>query len=592
MRASYGVVIFLLCLPVPGAAEAHPADRADVLTAHADRQRTGWFSYESKLTPAALAGGRFGKLWESPALDGFETYPARLYASPLYVDALKIHAGEHKGKTFHVVIAATSTGYVYAINAAQANGVAPGAILWKTQLDAPCILRWDASAMGILGTPVIDRARKHLYVADCGAQSGFRVYGLDLSTGAVLDGWPVAIDEESLAQPSINRNPRYGTTPAPASSPGPGRFSIQRGALNLSPDDRYLYATIGQGRGWVLAVDTRRKAVVSAFSTTPLAEDSSGGVWASTGVSIDARGNVYAVTGASAMQKHAPPLRNWAQSVLKFDPISASGLTLRGVYTPFNYCRTEAEDIDLGSSGAAILPDVDGKPAATNPLLAVGGKQGNAYLLGTSSFTVPGDERRPCNEDSETDQSMLAPEPQPQFGKRGPINIFAPYSDSDAMLDRAKNRATPAYFRDEAGAEYLFYSGNTKDPADTRISVAPSLVRLRLVRATGASPYLRVEGLATDFVLQNPGPPVISSNGGKDAIVWVLDENAQRSAVLTGPKAPSPILYAIEPKTLQLLWKTDPGSLQTSGKYNSPTIANGAAYVGTNKVVAFGLKEN
>jgi len=68
----------------------------------------------------------------------------------------------------------------------------------------------------------------------------------------------------------------------------------------------------------------------------------------------------------------------------------------------------------------------------------VGGKQGNAYLLGTSSFTVPGDERRPCSEDSESDLSLLAPQPQPQFGKRGPINIFAPYSDSDAMLDRAR----------------------------------------------------------------------------------------------------------------------------------------------------------
>ncbi len=105
----------------------------------------------------------------------------------------------------------------------------------------------------------------------------------------------------------------------------------------------------------------RRKAVASAFSTTPLAEDSIGGVWGSTGVSIDARGNIYAVTGASGSQKHAPPLHNWAQSVLKFDPISASGLTLRGVYTPFNYCRTEAGDIDVGSSGAAILPDVDDK---------------------------------------------------------------------------------------------------------------------------------------------------------------------------------------------------------------------------------------
>jgi competence ComEA-like helix-hairpin-helix protein len=590
MRAAYGLVLSLLSAAgvAMRPAVAQPSTRADVLTAHADRQRTGWFSHEHNLTPSNLAGGRFGKLWESPELDGFEKYPARLYASPLYVDGLKIQTREHNGKTFRVVIAATSTGYVYAINAAKANGVAPGAILWKTQLDAPCILRWDASAMGIVGTPVIDRARKHLYVASCGAATSFRMYALDLSTGTVLDGWPVAIDEKTLDQSSINRNPRYGTTPAAPWRPG--RFSIQRGALNLSPDDRYLFATIGQGRGWVLVVDTQSKTLASAFSSTPLTEDSIGGVWGSTGVSIDARGNVYAVTGASGSEKHAPPLHNWAQSVLKFDPVSASGLTLRGVYTPFNYCRTEAGDVDVGSSGAAILPDVNDKSVSEDPLLAVGGKQGNAYLLGQSSFTAPGDERRPCSEDAGTDQSLLAPEPQPQFGKRGPLNIFGPYSEAEGMLDRAKNRATPAYFRNAAGDEYLFYSGNNKDPEDTQASVAPSLVRLQLLRSAGTNPYLRVDGRAMDFVLQNPGPPVVSSNGSKDAIVWVLDENARRSAILTGPKAPHPVLYAIDPTTLKVLWKTDPDLLQASGKYNSPTIADGNVYVGTDRIVAFGTR--
>src|ERR1700728_2586818 len=184
MRSSYSLV--LLCLSVSAVSVAQAAERADVLTAHADRQRTGWFSHEHKLTPSTLTAGQFGKLWESPELDGFEKYPARLYASPLYVDGLKIQTREHKGKTFRVVIAAASTGYVYAINATQANGVAPGTILWKTQLDAPCILRWDASAMGIVGTPVIDKARKHLYVVSCRAAASFRMYALDLATGAVL----------------------------------------------------------------------------------------------------------------------------------------------------------------------------------------------------------------------------------------------------------------------------------------------------------------------------------------------------------------------------------------------------------------------
>src|SRR6202012_3688459 len=118
---------------------------------------------------------------------------------------------------------------------------------------------------------------------------------------------------------------------------------------------------------------------------------------------------------------------------------------------------------------------------------------------------------------SATDQSLLAPEQQPQFGKPGPLNIFGPYSDIHGMGDQAKNRATPAYFRNAAGNEYLFYSGNNKDPQDTRVSVAPSLIRLQLIRSPGSKPYLRVDGRAMDFVLQNPGPPVISSNRSKDA---------------------------------------------------------------------------
>jgi competence ComEA-like helix-hairpin-helix protein len=81
---------------------------------------------------------------------------------------------------------------------------------------------------------------------------------------------------------------------------------------------------------------------------------------------------------------------------------------------------------------------------------------------------------------------------------------------------------------------------------------------------------------------------VVSSNGSKDAIVWVLDENARRSAILTGPKAPHPVLYAIDPTTLKVLWKSDPDLLQASGKYNSPTIADGNVYVGTDRIVAFG----
>ena len=569
------------CVPIVASAQT----RDDVLTAHGSRERTGWFPDQKRLSPAVLSQGKFGKLWESAALDSYENYPARLYASPLYVDGLKLADTIHGGGTFRVVIAASSTGFVYAINTEAANGVKAGEILWKTHFDSPCVLNWDASAMGVISTPVIDKARKVLYVASCSVKAGWQVYGLDLASGAVLDGWPVSIHEDVLSEPSLNRNPFYGTPKAV--EPRWGRFYIQRGALNLDASDRYLFVTLSQARGWLVSIDTTRKAVASSFSATPLPQDSVGGIWGSTGPAIDASGNVFVVTGASP-QTGAPALRNWSQSVLMFSAMSGD-LSLRGIYTPFNYCRAVEADIDLGGSGVTLIPSKS-RAEPIGQLLALGGKQGNAYLLATSRLAVPGLERRVCSEDSASDLSLLAPQAQAQFGRRGPINIFGPYSDDDGMLDRAKNRAAPAYFRDAAGREYLFYTGNTKDPNDTRISIAPSVVRMRLQRPAVGDPYLRTDGAAGSFVLKNPGPPVVSSNGGKGAIVWILDENAQRSATLVGPNSPQPVLLAVDPYSLKVLWRTKVGELNTSGKYNSPTVARNTVFIGTDRIVAFGIK--
>jgi hypothetical protein len=93
----------------------------NVLTFHGDRQRTGWVSNETILTPANVSSGSFGPLWNSPQFDsvtiGGTTYPPHLYASPLYVDSVTITAGIYAGLAFHVVYAGSSNGFVYAVNA-------------------------------------------------------------------------------------------------------------------------------------------------------------------------------------------------------------------------------------------------------------------------------------------------------------------------------------------------------------------------------------------------------------------------------------------------------------------------------------------
>src|SRR5438445_10092445 len=99
------------------AARKVPPASADSSTFHRDAQRTGWNAGETVLTPENGSGASFGPLWESPQLDGIGGQPPRLYATPLYIDKVRVTAGAHKGGTFPVVFAATSAGFVYAINA-------------------------------------------------------------------------------------------------------------------------------------------------------------------------------------------------------------------------------------------------------------------------------------------------------------------------------------------------------------------------------------------------------------------------------------------------------------------------------------------
>jgi mono/diheme cytochrome c family protein len=60
---------------------------------------------------------------------------------------------------------------------------------------------------------------------------------------------------------------------------------------------------------------------------------------------------------------------------------------------------------------------------------------------------------------------------------------------------------------------------------------------------------------------------------------------------LTGPNSPKPVLYALDALTFELLWRSKPGALHTSGKYNEPAFARGSVFVGTDRIQAFGLAQ-
>jgi hypothetical protein len=82
----------------------------------------------------------------------------------------------------------------------------------------------------------------------------------------------------------------------------------------------------------------------------------------------------------------------------------------------------------------------------------------------------------------------------------------------------------------------------------------------------------------------------VTSNGGADAIVWVLVGNVARSTSLVGANVPHPTLYALDASDLHALWVSAPSMLQVGGKYNTPAFGHGMVFVGTDRIQAFGLQ--
>src|SRR5919199_3930540 len=365
---------------LPSAQPGGPAgqEAVNVPTFHGDRQRLGWNARETALTPASVASPAFGELWSSPVFDSLDldgvSYAPHLYASPLYVDDVLLTGGDFAGHTVSVVVAATSNGHVYAVAAGSAD-VAPGTVVWRRQLGTAAVVpHLDGGVpMGILSTPIVDLDARpaRLYVVAGDAVAGWQAFALDLGSGEVAGGWPVRIDDRALQPVNLN---------------GPARLQAasvmsQRGALNLSPDGGLLYVAFGSyvdgGAGWLVAVDTRRATLASAFSIAPSSEPvANGGIWSSGGPALDASGRVYATTGNSQPDSASSP-GVWGQSLLVWDP----RLHLLGTYTPFNYCALDVGDIDLSGSSPVVLPELDPSSVATPRLVAFGGKQGTVYLV-------------------------------------------------------------------------------------------------------------------------------------------------------------------------------------------------------------------
>ncbi|MCX4245276.1 serine protease family protein [Paraliomyxa miuraensis] len=555
---------------------------------HGDAARLGWNDAESILTPEVvrrngLEPGWVSARFDEAVIDGVAFEPMA-YAAPLHADDVRVITADGTALA-SMVLAATSNGWVYATAAESAQGpcaLAPGDPLWRTQVVRPLPLeRLDGGVpMGVLSTPILDLEASipRIYVVGLDAADGWQAFALALDDGRILDGWPVGIDDLGLAAVDTN---------------GPARFwgaeiMSQRGALRLSPGGERLYVTFGtfwgEGAGWIVAMDTEEPAVVAAFSSAPSSEGrSNGGIWGSGGPAVDDEGRVWLSTGNSPPGSGSSP-GVWGSSLLELD----ADLVLRRAYSPFNHCVLDDANMDLGASQPVLLPPL---PETSTPrVVAFGGKQGNVYLVDRDALAVAGEGRAPCRDDASTDASLLPPEIQPQFGTRGPLNVFGPYSDEFGQIDHAKMRTKLAHWRDAMGRSYLFATGSTKAAPDSTVNVPPSIAKLRVVTPRDRPAWLEVEAVEPEVVFHNPGSPIVTSHEGRDGIVWVIDRNAPRTASLLDPNTPGAVVYAFDADTLELLWQSEPDQLGPIGKYGTPIVVRGRLIVASDRIQTFSLR--
>lgn len=498
----------------------------DVLTFHNDTMRTGQDLGEKILTPNNVNSTNFGKV-------AFLKVRGKVDAQPLYVSNLFI-----AGKARNVLFVATEHDLAYAFDADTFVQ------LWLSPLAGPDETPSDKRdceqiepEIGITATPTIDlSAGPHgtMYVVAMSKNSNEeyfqRLHALDITTGA--DEFP----PESITAtfPSNGPNGSHGRVAF-----DPKQYE-ERAALLLSKG--VIYTTWASHcdhppyNGWVIGFSQNALKRVGAISLTP--NGTEGAIWMTgSGPAVDEAGNIYLLTGNGTFDSKLnasrfPALGDFGNSFLKLTP-RASTL---GVYDYFSMHNNAAEsngDVDLGSGGVLLLPDLKDSAGRIRHLAVGAGKDQVIYVVDRDSM-----------------------------GKFNPSNDGAVYQELPDALGGAEF-ASPAYFNNTV--YYGAYTAQLKAFPITNalLATTPSSQSANRFDYPGATPS-------------------ISANGTANAIVWAV-ENAN-----------SGVLHAFDATNLahELYNSNQAGKRDRffDNKFITPMIAKGKVYVGTpTGVMVFGL---
>jgi hypothetical protein len=499
-----------------------PTGTAKVLTYHNDIQRTGQNLTETTLTLSNVNSTSFGKI-------GFLTVDGLVDAEPLYVSNLMVAGSPH-----NVVFVVTEHDSAYAFDADTF------AQLWKVTVLGTNETTSDSRGcgqvtpeIGITSTPVIDlNAGTHgtiylVAMSKNGSNYFQRLHALDITTGGEESGSPTTIQ---------------GTFPNQGGHTtfDPQQYKERVGLLLMNGVIYTGWAShcdIGPYTGWVMGYSQSTLQQLSVVNITPNGSDSA--IWmAGAGLAADTSNNIYFLVGNGTFDDTLdvngnPNMGDYGNGFIK---LSTVGNTLT-VADYFDMHDTDAEsggDIDLGSGGAMVLPDVQDNQANTWHLAVGAGKDGRMYVV---------------NRD--------------QMGKFNTSNDNAIYQELVGALPGGV-WAMPAYFNN------VVYYGSVGQPLK-----AFPLSNAKVVAAPSSS---------SSASYSYPGTtPSISANGTTNGIVWAIQNNG------------GGVLHAYDASNLATeLYNSNqaPNGRDNFGdnKFITPMIANGKVFVGTPTGVAvFGL---
>jgi Immunoglobulin I-set domain len=504
-----------------------PSGTAMVLTYHNDNARTGLNAGETILTTANVNSTSFGRLGSMP-VDGL------VDAQPLYVSSLTIAGAPH-----NVVFVATEHDSVYAFDADTF------AQLWKVTVLGSGETTSDTRScsqvfpeIGITSTPVIDmKAGAHgtifvVAMSKNGSSYFQRLHALDLTTGAEQPGSPTNI-EASFTKPVNGGQTTFD----------PKQYK-ERSALLLLNGVIYTtwasHCDIMPYQGWLMGYSESTLQQTSVLNITP--NGGLGAFWgAGAGPAADSSGNFYVLAGNGTFDSTVngggfPTSGDFGNGFLKI-AASASSMTVADYFMMFDTTSESNGDVDLGSGGPLVLPDLKDNIGNTWHLAVGAGKDGRIYVV---------------NRDL--------------MGKFNTSNDHAIYQELDGALPGGVF-STSAYFNNTVYYGPVGSNLRAFSISNAKLSTSPSS------QSAGTFGY--------------PGStPSVSSNANANGIVWAIQNGS------TG------VLHAYDASNLaKELYNSDQAgsrdqfTTDSHCKFVTPTIANGKVFVGTNTaVVVFGLR--